>query len=290
MYSKRCHFLVVVILISALSLGGCVSGPRVSQEGVPSVAATYTLPLLPIQITYDFISKKIGVSISGKIQTPIGTFGISTGMGVVEKKFDGVRTLIIEAGKRRYIYKLEKGRPYRISLPSDENGKTEVNYPGTDDNLIITIPNPTNETVAELKEKLKEEQEAHKLDESEAQSQSGRQGNATDAAPSGPGAALPTPMPRQELTTEQCKELVSKYTPDQFLYVPPECQDMLEAYKRHLQEQEYAKNQKRQEEQYERERQAERRRVEAEEAARRKQQQIEQWGNVIGNILRRRRR
>lgn len=293
MRARSHHFSISVILIFAVLLSSCTgingtSGNGTGQEGTPILAATYTLPLLPIQIAYDFLSKKISVSISGRIQTPIGTFGISTGLGVAEKKFGGVRTLIVEAGDKRYVYKLEKGRPYRISLPSDENGKTEVNYPGDDENLIITIPNPTDETIADLKEKLKEEQEAHERDKAQSQAQSEGQGT-TGESGNGTGEVAPTPTPKQELTTEQCRQLVAQYNPDQFLYVPPECQDMLEAYKRHLQEQEYARKQRQREEENERERREEIRQREAEESARRKQQQIEQWGNVIGNIIRRRR-
>lgn len=141
------------------------------------------------------------MSVNGEIQTPLGTFGISTGVSFVEQRYAGVRTLTVETARHKVVYRLEQGHPYSINLPSDENGDTQVIYSGTDDNLTVRIPNPTNETVAELKEKLKEERDARAHAEApanvapESQEQDGHSAN---SAPS------PQPMatPSQELTRE----------------------------------------------------------------------------------------
>ena len=148
-----------LIVIGFLVLCSLASGCN-GRQGEGGVEGYYQLPLIPIKVSYDFVSKKLKVAISGQIQTPIGTFGVTASVGSSPKQFNGVRTLTLETGTRKYVYQLERGKRYSINLPSDENGEAKVVYSGTDENLSIVIPNPTNETVGELRRKLKEEQEA----------------------------------------------------------------------------------------------------------------------------------
>jgi hypothetical protein len=286
--------LTVILLLVAILSTGCVN-----RDTNPSFAVSYSPPLLPIEITYDVMSGQLKVALSGRIQTPIGSFKVSFGAASIAKRYNGVRTLTLITGNRKYVYELEHGRPYSIRLPSDENGQAEVRYSGNDDNLEISIPNPTDETIAQLKEKLKQEQEAH----------AGGAAVATDSPASETPAAeaqplltpSPTPATQRVLTLKECQELVAQYVPGQFLYVPSECQDMFRAYQAYLQQQEYELRRKQEQEDYEarrrqqqedseRERQEELRRRNEEAAARRREQQIQQWTNVIDEILRRRRR
>jgi hypothetical protein len=286
--------LTVIILVVAILLTGCVN-----RDTTSSVTVSYSPPLLPIEITYDVISGQLKVALSGRIQTPIGDFKVSFGAASIAKRYNGVRTLTLITGNRKYVYELEHGRPYSIKLPSDENGQTEVRYTGNDDNLEISIPNPTDETIAQLKEKLKEEQESH----------GGGSGVATDTPESEtPGAEAqplltpsPTPQTQRVLTLKECQELVAQYVPGQFIYIPSECQDMFRAYQAYLQQQEYESGRKQEQEDYEarrkqqqddyeRARQEEWRRRNEEAAARRREEKIQQWTNVIEEILRRRRR
>lgn len=286
--------LTVIVLMVAILLTGCVN-----RDTTSSVTVSYSPPLLPIEITYDVISGQLKVALSGRIQTPIGSFKVSFAATSIAKHYNGVRTLTLITGNRKYVYELEHGRPYSIKLPSDENGQTEVRYSGNDDNLEISIPNPTDETIAHLKEKLKEEQETHGGDSAVATDTPGSETPAAEAqqllTPS------PTPQTQRVLTLKECQELVAQYVPGQFLYVPTECQDMFRAYQAYLQQQEYESRQKQEQEayearrkqqqdDYERERQEEAKRRNEEAAARRREQQIQQWTNVIDEIMRRRRR
>ena len=243
------------------------------------------------------------MSLSGRIQTPLGTFKATIGAASIAKRFDGVRTLTIVTGVKSYVYKLEHGHPYSIKLPSDENGQAEIRYSGTDDNLTIDIPNPTNETISELKQKLKEEQEARERAEGTSNTTPGT-GDSTGAAnnvePTPSPAQSPTPLAYQALTHQQCQELIAQYTPDKFLYVPSECKDMFQAYQEYLKQQEYeatrrqqqeedAVRQRQREDDYARERQEDAVRRREEESSRRRQQKIDRWANTIEGILRRRR-
>lgn len=295
--TKRSYRLAAAILTFAILSTSCVN-----QGVVPSATVSYSPPLLPIEITYDLTTGQIRVSVSGRIQTPLGTFKVSFGAKSIEKRYNGVRTLTIITGTKKYVYQLENGRPYSIKLPSDENGQTEVRYSGADENLEIEIPNPTNETIAELKQRLKEEQEAREHPEGastptpEPEGQTG-QAETVDATPM---PQAPTPAPKQVRTSQECQELIAQYTPGKFLYVPPECEDMFRAYQSYLQQQEYEAKRKQeqeeyearrrqQQEDYERDRREEAARRREEEAARRRQRQIEQWTNIIDGIVRRRR-
>lgn len=295
--TRRSYRLAAAILTFAILSTGCAN-----QGAAPSATLSYSPPLLPIEITYDLTTGQIRVSVSGRIQTPLGTFKVSFGAKSIEKRYNGVRTLTIITGTKKYVYQLENGRPYSIKLPSDENGQTEVRYSGADENLEIEIPNPTNETIAELKQRLKEEQEAREHAEgapSPAPEPEGQAGQAETFVVI-PVPQAPTPTPRQVRTSQECQELIAQYTPGKFLYVPPECEDMFRAYQSYLQQQEYEAKRKQEREEYEARRRQQRedyerdRREEAarrreEETARRRQRQIEQWTNIIDGIVRRRR-
>jgi hypothetical protein len=140
-------------------------GPEASQK----LSVYYKTPIIPIKVEYDVLNQTLSLSISGELQTPVGAFGVSTGVTTAQRKFSGVRTLTIRAGEMIYVYKLDTGNRYSINLPSDENGQAKVIYSGDDDNLSIVIPNPTGETVAGLREQLKAEQEARNQERSEAE-------------------------------------------------------------------------------------------------------------------------
>jgi hypothetical protein len=288
--------LTVIILIAAILSAGCVN-----REVTPSVTVTYAPPLLPIEITYDVLSGQLKVALSGRIQTPLGSFKVSFAAASIAKRYNGVRTLTLITGDRKVVYELEHGRPYSIKLPSDENGETEVRYSGNDENLEISIPNPTDETIAELKEKLREEQEAHGEGDGSAVATDSPESE-TPAAETQPLLTpSPTPQAQRVLTLKECQELVAQYVPGQFLYVPSECQDMFRAYQAYLQQQEYESRRKQEQEaadarrkqeqaDYEREQQEELRRRKEEADAQRREQKIRQWTNVIDEILRSRRR
>ena len=295
--TRGAYRLIATVLIFAILSAGCAS------NGVaPSVTVSYSPPLLPIEITYDFTTEQIKVSLSGRIQTPLGTFKVTYGAKSIEKRYNGVRTLIVITGTKKYVYELEHGRPYSIKLPSDENGQTEIRYSGTDENLEIEIPNPTNETIADLKQRLKEEQEARERAEgsSTATPESESQTGQVESVEPTPPPQTPTPVPKQVLTSQECQELIAQYTPGKFLYIPPECQDMFQAYRSYLQEQEYETKRRQEQEEYdatrrqqqdnhERDRQEDAARRRKEEAAHKRQQKIERWANIIDGIVRRRR-
>lgn len=290
----RIFHSTLVILIVAILLAGCSNGGVSS-----SVSVSYSPPLLPIEITYDLSTGQIKLALNGRIQTPIGTFKASYAATSIGRRYDGVRTLTVITGTNKYVYKLEPGRPYSIRLPSDENGQAEVRYSGTDENVEIVIPNPTNETVAELRQKLQEEQEARQR--AEAGSAAPSPESQTEGILQPVPYQSPTPPQQPVLTSQECQELVARYTPGTFLYIPPECEDMFRAYQSYLQQQEYEAKQRQQREEYEarqkqqqedreRDRREEEQRRKDDEAARRRQQRIEQWSNIIEGILRRRRR
>lgn len=283
--------LITIILIFVTLFTGCNNTPpsSTSVSPVPGGGIYYKLPLIPLKITYDIINNSLSVSISEEVQTPIGTFGITAGETFIKKRFPGVRTLTILTGNKKYVYRLEPGHPYSIMLPSDENGKSQVIYSGTDDNLSIVIPNPTNETVANLKAQLQQEQEARARAEAQLNSQPSPQGQTVATGNIPIPTPSPTPTPRQELTQEQCQELIDRYASGKFVYFPIECQDMFQSYQRYAQQQEYQARQRRQQEEYQQQRQAEAARRRAEASERTKQRIIQEAGNTIDKLIRRRR-
>lgn len=152
--------LLIVVMIFA-GCGGTSGGGGGGTSYTPVGSVSVTLPLLPIEIAYDFINDKVKVSISNKIQTPIGTFAISGGVLAEEKKylaaerkFKGVRKLRIEAGTQMEIYRIEDGRPYSVNIPTDVNGQTRLENWGSEGDIRVIVPNPTPETVAQLKAEI----------------------------------------------------------------------------------------------------------------------------------------
>jgi hypothetical protein len=160
------------LMLLALLAGAC--------GGQGNLSPYYKFPIIPIKIAYDVLSQSLTVSFSGEIQTPVGAFGLTTGVGFSEQKASGLRTLTIQTGGKSYVYKLERGQRYSINVPSDENGQTQVRYSGEDENLSIVIPNPTTETVAGLREQLKAAQEA--LEHGPAKAEGDEGGEVYDAA------------------------------------------------------------------------------------------------------------
>lgn len=215
MKPQRTHTSIATVLGLAILLSSCTSGT--TQQPSPIGGVTYKPSFLPIKITYDFFSKAISVSFSDEIQTPLGTFGYVLGAKIAEKKFESVRKLKIQAGDKLYVYKLERGTSYSIAIPTDENGKTEISYTGTDDDVTITIPNPTSDTVADLKARLKEEQEARQRAEDELHSQSdGQRNNLQSGDDSAPQFVTPTPAllptPPPDLVLQQTRGRSGIYT------------------------------------------------------------------------------
>lgn len=152
--------LLIVVMIFA-GCGGTGGGGGGGTSYTPVGSVSVTLPLLPIEIAYDFINDKVKVSISNKIQTPIGTFAISGGVVAEEKKylaaerkFKSVRKLRIEAGTQMEIYRLEDDRPYSVNIPTDVNGQTRLENWGSEGDIRVIVPNPTPETIAQLKAEI----------------------------------------------------------------------------------------------------------------------------------------
>lgn len=173
MNSVRARRIVsVTFLAVCLSAAGCGGGQQGTSSGSGGasggVGVFYELPLIPIRVTYDLVTGRLQVSISGKLQTPIGTFGVTPNVSTAPRQFGGARTLTIRAGDKTYIYRLDKGQRYSISLPSDENGEAKVIYSELDNDLSVVIPNPTSDTVAGLREQLRAEQEARQREQEEA--------------------------------------------------------------------------------------------------------------------------
>lgn len=155
------HSSVANLLIAVMIFTGCAggSGGGGGRQSTPTGTVSFGLPFLPIEIAYDFLNDKIKVSISNKIQTPLGTFGFSAGVVLeerryeaAEKKYKNTRKLRIEAGDKLRIYKLEDGREYDIRIPTDVDGNARIKTDGED--IVVSIPNPSPETVAELREEI----------------------------------------------------------------------------------------------------------------------------------------
>ena len=168
-YSSVKRLLVGISLLLYSLTGGC--GGRQAGGGI---SVDYTPPFVPIKVSYDFVDRKLQVSMSGRIQTPIGGLGATASAESAPEEFAGVRTLTLESGADKYVYQLEKGKSYSISLPSDVNGEAKVIYSGADDNLSIVIPQPTSENVGELLRRFDKEQEADQQAEAEARSKAKR--------------------------------------------------------------------------------------------------------------------
>jgi hypothetical protein len=215
-HSSIADFLIIVMIFTGCAEGG---GSNNGTEVTSSGAVSLTLPFIPIEIVYDFLSNKIRVSISNKIQTPFGTFGISAGVVVEEKKYileekkyKSLRKLRIEAGDKLYIYKLEKDRKYSINIPTDVDGNTKLETTGTDGDITVIIPHPTNETIAELREKIRllEIQAIERAQET-PQAQSGGQGSdvpsGDDSAPQGAATDAPLSSPDSDSQPPPAAEL-----------------------------------------------------------------------------------
>src|SRR5688572_6381078 len=95
------------LIIALLAILSASCGDRSVNH---SVAVSYAPPLLPIEITYDVGTGQIKVALSGRIQSPLGTFKVSYAATSIEKRFNGVRTLTIVTGTSKYVYALESGR------------------------------------------------------------------------------------------------------------------------------------------------------------------------------------
>lgn len=165
MKSKRLQSSVADLLIVVMIFAGCGGtsggGGGGGREVSPFSTVSITLPLLPIEIAYDFINDKIKVAISNRIHTPLGTFALSGGVTAeaqkylaAERKFKGIRKLMLQAGSKLEVYRLEDGRPYSISIPTDVNGKTRLENWGPDGDIKVIVPNPTPETIAELRAEI----------------------------------------------------------------------------------------------------------------------------------------
>jgi hypothetical protein len=205
--SSLADLLIIVMIFTAC--GGTGGGGGGGGSVTPSARVTYSPPFLPIDISYDFFSNKLSVSLSSKIQTPLGAFKISGGAVIdqglylaAEKKYQSARKLRIEAGDTLHIYKLEDGKQYSIKIPTDVYGESKVETSGTDGDIVISIPHPTDETIAGLR--ARNDSLAGQLRElrarEEAQAQSAAQENdapsrGAPAPYAGASDAPPTPSP-----------------------------------------------------------------------------------------------
>jgi hypothetical protein len=125
--------LLVWPLISCGSAPLRVSTNSVSHITVPPVTVdpprgSWSLPIIPLNISVD-ITGKIKFSLSSiKIPTPIGTFDLSAGsIGLngedvkkTEEKYKNKRVLIIRVDKRVNVYELEKGKKFKITVKSEK--------------------------------------------------------------------------------------------------------------------------------------------------------------------------
>lgn len=163
MKPNRLHSSITNLLIAVMIFTGCAGGGGGGgRQTTPTGTVSFGLPFLPIEIAYDFLNDKIRVSISNKIQTPLGTFGFSAGVvleerryEVAEKKYKHTRKLRIEAGDKLHVYKLEDDRQYNIRIPTDVDGNTTIKTYGADGDITVSIPHPSPETIAELREEIR---------------------------------------------------------------------------------------------------------------------------------------
>ena len=159
LHSSITNLLIVVMIFTGCAGG---SGGGGGRQTTPTGTVSVALPFLPIEIAYDFLNDKIRVSISNKIQTPLGTFGFSAGVVLeerryeaAERKYKNTRKLIIEAGDKLRVYKLEDGKQYEITIPTDVDGNTKVKTYGADGDITVSVPHPSPETIAELREEIR---------------------------------------------------------------------------------------------------------------------------------------
>lgn len=154
MFVRICLFLA---MISALfTMCGCATSSGAYTVGT-AARVTYSPNIIPVQISYIYPPGTIQVSFDKQIKTPIGTFavGVDISGGLANRRY-----LILRFKGRETHYLLEEGKRYRISIPNDENGGTTVETTGDTGNVIVNVPNPTSETVAQLRHKLNTSQEA----------------------------------------------------------------------------------------------------------------------------------
>jgi hypothetical protein len=77
--------LMAFVLLITIFVSAC------ANSGVsPSVAVSYSPPLLPIEIIYDVTTGQLRVALSGRIQTPLGTFKASYSATSIAKRYNGV--------------------------------------------------------------------------------------------------------------------------------------------------------------------------------------------------------
>lgn len=157
--SHIADLLILVLIFTAC--GGNRGGGGGGGTASPTAKVSFSPFFLPIEIAYDFLNNKISVVLSKKIQTPLGTFGFSGGTVLEEgrylaamKRYEGTRKLIIEAGSKLHIYKLEDGKQYSIKIPTDVYGESRLETYGTDGDIKVSIPHPTDETIAELRARV----------------------------------------------------------------------------------------------------------------------------------------
>jgi hypothetical protein len=106
---------------------------------VPSVG--FTANFIPVKVSYNLSDGGLSVEMGSQLSTPIGVFSVTA---AIAPRTHESRRLIILAGERKFVYALEKGHAYTINFPNDQNGRSEVRYSGTDEDITISIPNPVN--------------------------------------------------------------------------------------------------------------------------------------------------
>jgi hypothetical protein len=163
MKPNRLHSSITNLLIAVMIFTGCAGGSGGGRQTTPTGTVSVALPFLPIEIAYDLLNNKIRVSISNKIQTPLGTFGFSAGVvleerkyeAAVNKKYKSTRKLKIEFGDKLHVYKLEDGRQYNIRIPTDVDNNATIKTDGADGDITVSVPRPSPESIAELREEIR---------------------------------------------------------------------------------------------------------------------------------------
>lgn len=223
MKQKRLRASIADLLIIVLIFTAC-GGNRGDGGGTgtvkPTAKVSFSPFFLPIEIAYDFLNNKISVTLSRKIQTPLGTFAFSGGVVAEEgrylaamKQYDSTRLLRIEAGDKLHIYKLEEGKQYSIKIPTDVYGESRVETFGTDGDITISIPHPTDETIAELRAKVEglkaQLEEARAREEERARAEAERDDDDsgdTSASYAGAADASPSSSPEADARPARATE------------------------------------------------------------------------------------
>lgn len=129
---------VIVVIIAAILVPNMLS--RFDTAGSADVGVHFEANFIPLEV---YINSRgdVSLGVSGpKVPTPIGTFSVHA-----DVSFPDRNTLTIVAGNRKHVYDLFDQR-FRVSIPSDRDGESRVEYDGKG-NIVITISDPVADTL-----------------------------------------------------------------------------------------------------------------------------------------------